>query len=114
MKEHYKDVHKTNIFRSFVHTEAKSTATGLATHSKERVYIVDSGSSLHMMGLSYLNHKEKKSIRQSSNILDIQTASGIVVSDTQPKVYIKELGSYLWIYLVRDSPWVLSLEKTMQ
>ena len=40
-----------------------------------------------MMGLSSLNDKEKKTIRQSSNMLDIQTANGIAVSDTQAQCY---------------------------
>ena len=65
--------------------------------------MVDSVASLHIMGLSSLNKKEK------SNILDIQTRNGIVASDTQAKVYIKELGACPWVHLVEDSPSVLSL-----
>ena len=60
-------------------------------------------------GLSSLNHQEKKTTRQSNNILDVQTARGIVVSDTQAKVCIKELDAYPWIHLVKDSPSVPSL-----
>ena len=60
-------------------------------------------------GLSSLNHQEKKTTRQSNNILDVQTARSIVVSDTQAKVCIKELDAYLWIHLVKDSPSVPSL-----
>ena len=82
--------------------EVKKTAIGLAMHSKERAYIVDSGASLHVMGFSSPNHGEKKIIRRSSKILDIQTADGIVVSDTPAKVHIEELGACPWIHLVRD------------
>ena len=89
--------------------KAKFTATGLAIPCKEGLYIVDSGASLQIMGLSSLNHKEKNTIRRSSKILDIQTANGIVVSDTQAKVFILELGAYLRIQLVEDSASVLSL-----
>ena len=71
---------KQNFFRSYVLTKAKFSATGLAIHSKERVYVVDSGASLYMMGLSSLNHKEKKIIRHPSKTLGIQTTNGIVVS----------------------------------
>ena len=71
--------------------------------------MVDSGASVHMMGFSSLNCAEKQTIRQSSKILDNQTASGIVVSDTQAKVYNMELGAYLWTHLVKGSPSVLSL-----
>ena len=62
-----------------------------------------------MMGLSSLSHEEKKTIRRSIKILDIQTANDIVVSVTQAKVYIKELGAYLCLHLVKASPSVLSL-----
>ena len=40
-------------------------------------------------------------------MLDIRTGNGIVISDTQAKVHIKERGAYLWIHLVKDSPSVL-------
>ena len=52
-----------------------------------------------------------KTIGLSSTILDIQIADGCVVSDTQGKVYIKELDAYLWIHLAKDSSSVLSLGK---
>ena len=74
------------------------------------MYIVDSGASLHMMGSPSLNDKEKKTIRQSNKIVDIQTANCIVVSDRQTAVYTtKELGPYQLIHLVKDSPSALSL-----
>ena len=82
--------------------KVKNTATGLAMHSKERTYIVDSVASLHVMGFSSPNHK-KKIIRRSSKILDVQTANGIVVSHTPAKVHIEELGACPWIHLVKDS-----------
>ena len=59
MNGHDKDVHKTNFFRSYVLTKAKNTTTGMMMHSNERKYLVDSGNSQHMMGLSSLNHREK-------------------------------------------------------
>ena len=44
----------------------------------------------------------------------MQTANVIVVSDTQAKVFITELGAYLWVHVVEDAPSVLTVEKTMQ
>ena len=87
MKGHYRDVRSSNFFRSYVSTEAKNTANGLVRHSKERMSIVDSGDLSHMVELSSLNNNEKETIRRSSKFLDIQTANGIVVSDTQAKVF---------------------------
>ena len=48
-KGHHKDVDKTNFFRCYVPAQAENTATGLAIHSRERMYIVDSGAWLQMM-----------------------------------------------------------------
>ena len=79
-------------------------------HSKERMYTVDSGASFHVMGLSSLNREEKKTIRQPRKILDIQTFNGIAVSDTQAKVYIRELGACLWTHLMKHSPSVAPCE----
>ena len=39
IKGHNKYFHKTNFFRSYVPTKAKNTATGLAIHSTERLYM---------------------------------------------------------------------------
>ena len=47
--------HSTNFFSSYVPTMAKYTATGVAIHSKERMYVFDSGASFHIMGLTPLN-----------------------------------------------------------
>ena len=95
-KGSYYDVHRTNFFRSYVPTKAKNTATSLTTHSKEMIHRVDCDASWHMMGLSFLNNKGKKTVRRSRKVLDMYTASDIVVSDTQAKNYIKELDAYLW------------------
>ena len=62
------------------------------------MYKVDSGASLQKMMLLPLT--KKKTVRQSSTNLDIQTANGIVVSDTQAKVYIQEFGAHPWVQLV--------------
>ena len=79
--------------------KVRNTATGLAIHTRERMHIVDSGASLHMMGLSSLICKEKNAFL-ADNILNFQTTSGIVVSDTSASVNITELGAYPWVHLV--------------
>ena len=61
------------------------------------MFKVDSGASLRIVGLSSLTNKEKNTIRQSRKNLDIQTTTGIVVSDTQTIIYMKELGAYQWL-----------------
>ena len=74
----------------------EETTIGMVIHSKERVYIVDIGASLHMM--DYLFWIIRREIfRQSIKLLEFQTANAIVVSDTQAKVYIKEFGVDLFV-----------------
>ena len=106
--EHCKDVHKTNFFRTSITTKAKYTATGLAIHSKERMYIVDSGAPLHMMEVSSLNHRERRLFDSQANFWIFRPPLALC-SQTQANVYIKELGACLWVHLVKGSPSVLSL-----
>ena len=73
-----------------------ATAKSLAIRNKDRTHIVDSGASLRMMGISSLTPKEKRTIRKSSVISDIQSANSMTVSD-------KEIGIHLWVNLVEDS-----------
>ena len=53
-----------NFFRSYVPTQAKNTAYGLAIRIKERMYTLDSGASSHMMGLLSSNNNEENTLRQ--------------------------------------------------
>ena len=108
-KKHCKDVHDTGFSRGYVSTKAKATTNDLEIRTTDRMHTVDSGASSHTVDLSYVNDKEKKTLRRSRKILDIQTASGMVSSDTQAKVHIMELGTYLCAQLVAESPSVFSL-----
>ena len=72
-----------------------------------RMSVIDSDASLRMMGLSSLIEQGKNNFRRSSKALKIQTANGMVTSDTHAKVYVRELGTFLWVYLVENSPSVI-------
>ena len=79
---------------SYVFTKAKNTVTSYAIHFKEKMYIVQSVASLCI-------EEHCSTIKHNSGYSD-----GIVVSDTQAKVYIKQLEAYLWIHLVSLSTFV--------
>lgn len=80
---HHKDVHSTNFFPNV------STI-----QNRERMYVVDSGALLRMMGLSSLTVKERAPYKS-------QAESWILrVSDSQARVYIQELGSYQGVHMV--------------
>ena len=56
--------------QTYVPTMTKTTANGLTIHTKESMYIVDSGTSLDLMGFSSLNEKEKKIFKQNLGYSD--------------------------------------------
>ena len=105
-KAQNKDVHRPN-FGNYVLAKAKNANKSLGdtfqrtnVHRRQWRIVTD--------GRNIFTESDYSSIEQ---ILDVQTANGTVVSDTQAKVYIKESGAHLWIHLVKDSPSVLSLGK---
>ena len=60
------------------------------------------------MEISFLTEQEKTTDRRSSKALTVQTANGRVTTDTQAKVYIRELCAVLWVFFFENSPSVLS------
>ena len=77
---------------------------------KSRVRIVDSSASLHTEGRKVISRR-KKNIRQTQNNLEIQTANGIVRCTKKARINIQELGNYLHVKLVEDSPSEVSLTR---
>ena len=72
--------------------------------SMEKMYIADSGASLHMMvECSVSTSAGKEQHRTDRKLLEIQAASGIVVSIEKSTVCIQELGTYLCVKLAEDS-----------
>ena len=54
---------------------------------------VDSGASLHMMGISLLTPQDKKTIRRTKR-LGITNCKCFVLSATEEKVHVKGLGTH--------------------
>ena len=98
-----KDVHKTNFSRSYVSTKAKNTATGLAIHSKERMYIVDSDASLHFFDQQ--REKYYSTVKHSSGFFRAPMPLWSKPrSHANESLRIKELGAYLWIHFWSGRP----------
>ena len=53
------------------------------------------GASLRKLGYSSVTPKEKKTIRNTNEVLVIQTANGVVESKSEATVFIQELGTSL-------------------
>ena len=72
--------------------------------SNNRMYVVDRGASFHMEEERFLSLSAgKQTIRQTKHYLEIRHVSGVVRSAQEARVYILELGSYLYVKLVEDS-----------
>ena len=89
-KDIYKYVHKTRFSINYVFTQRSIPRQGWRYFPKKGCAPSTGGASLHMMWFSSLNHRENTTVRQAITALYIQTAKGIVVSDVQANVYIKE------------------------
>ena len=101
---------KPNFFRRYVLAKAKSAATGMAIHSKERMYIVDSGASLRNDVIIFSESQRKEDYSTFKQQIWIFRSPMTLWCQTHTaKVYINELGASLWIHVVKDSPSVLSL-----
>ena len=72
-------------------------ANTLSVHSKDQMYVVDSGGCVHMLRNSSLTEQAKKTI------------NGLLTSDTEAELHISELDTFLWEHLVEHLPSVLSL-----
>ena len=107
----YRDVHKANVFRSYVPTKATNTTTGLVIHSKEKVYMSDSGASLHMTGLSSLTKIKRTTPFDNHSQLGTFRPPRELWPQAPKQNYTLRSLRFSWVHLVDDSPLVLSFGK---
>ena len=88
------DMHRAKLFKGFSTIEEANTSKPRPIiKSKDRMYIVDTGASLHMMEESSTLSAGRESIRQTKNYLEIHTANGSVYFSKEAIDYIRELWS---------------------
>ena len=78
---------------------------------EEREFVVDSGASMHMISKKDLNSAEMDTLTKSTSPTIVITASGEVQTHEDATVYVKELGTFLTMKVVENTPAVLSLGK---
>ena len=96
----------------FFHSENTESVDGCpaAVRSPEgREFIVDTGASLHCIGVEMLTKEEKKTMRPLPEPLDLDTASGIVQATHVATVHVYELGIRVTALVMPDSPPLLSV-----
>ena len=85
-------------------TKVKNTGTGLAIHSKDMVYMVDSGASVHMIGFSSTESQREEdclTLKQNSGYSDHH----FLWSQTRKQWSTsRSLALTYWTHLVKDAP----------
>ena len=78
---------------------------------EEREFVVDSGASMHMISQKDLNDAEIDNLTKSCSPTIVITANGEVRTHEEATVYVKELGIFLTMKVLENTPAVLSLGK---
>ena len=78
---------------------------------EERECVVDCGASMHMISKKDLNDAEMDTLTKSCSPTTVITANGEVQTHEEAAVYVTELGIFLTMKVLEDTPAVLSLGK---
>ena len=78
---------------------------------EERQIVVDSGASIHMISKKDLSDAEMDTLTKSCSPTIVITATGEVQTHEEATVYVKELGFFLNMKVLENTPAVLSLGK---
>ena len=93
IKVTYAGMHDTKFFKG--HSPMEDANTETCDESMYRMYIVDSGASLHIIGKVFLSvshrRNEQPYDKPTNDHLEVQAATGIVRSTEEARVYVQEL-----------------------
>ena len=78
---------------------------------EEREFVVDSGASMHMISKKDLSNAEMDTLTKSCSPTIVINANGEVQTHEEAIVYVKELGIFLTMKVLENTPAVLSLGK---
>ena len=78
---------------------------------EEREFVVDSETSMHMISKKDLSKAEMDTLTKSCSPTIVITANGEVQTHEEAIVYVKELGIFLTLKVLENTPAVLSLGK---
>ena len=78
---------------------------------EEREVVVDSGASIHMISRKDLSDAEMDTLTKSCSPAMVITANGEVQTHEEATVYVRELGIFLTMKVLENTPAVLSLGK---
>ena len=79
--------------------------------TEERVSVVDSGASMHMLSKKDLHSDGMDTLRRSRNPATVVTANGEVQTNEEAQVYVHDLDLFVTVELLDETQAVLSLGK---
>ena len=79
--------------------------------TEERMFVVDSGASMHMLSKKDLSSDEMDTLRKSKNPTTVVTANGEMQTNEESQVYVYDLDLFVTVQLLEETPAVLSLGK---
>ena len=78
---------------------------------EEIEFVVDFGASMHMISKKDLKSAELETVTTSISPTTVITANGEVQTNEEATVYVRDLGIFLTMKVLEDTPAVLSLGK---
>ena len=76
---------------------------------EERMFVIDSGASMHMLNKKDLSSDELDTLRRSRNPTRVVTANGEVQTNEEAQENVHDLDLFVTVQLLDDTPAVLSL-----
>ena len=80
-------------------------------NTEERMFVVDSEASMHMLSKKDLSSGEMDTLRRSRNPTTVVTANVEVQTNEEAQVYVQDLYLFVTVQLLDETPAVLSLGK---
>ena len=83
----------------------------VSKNTEERMFVVDSGASMHMLSKKDLSSDEVDTLRRSRTPTTVVTAHGEVQTNEEAQVYVEDLNLFVTVQFLEETPAVLSLGK---
>ena len=101
----------TKIKLRFILLRTKKAPVLTSKLPEERMFVIDSGASMHMLSKSDSSSDELDTLRRSRTPVTVKTANGEVQTTQEAQVYVHDLDLFVRVQLLDNTPAVLSLAK---
>ena len=102
---------KTEDKATFHSPEERKAPVLVSQNTEERMFVFDSGASMHMLSKKDLSSDEMDTFRRSRTPATVATANGEVQTSEEAQVYVYDLDLFVTVQLLDETPAVLSLGK---